>query len=526
MSVQDGLEAVATTLEDGYEERPEACGIVIFGALGDLSRRKLLPSLMRLQAQGLLPERSYLLGVGREGDEAAAARFDGLLQEAARTAGVCGTTLDELRGRFHYAGGDLAAAGFFGDLARQLAELDRRHDIAARHLFYLALPPDLHAPVVEGLGAAGLAGEDDAGRAWNRVVVEKPFGRDLASARDLDRRLRTVLQEHQLFRIDHYLGKETVQNIVMFRFANRLFEPLWNHEHVDHVQITVAEALGIGTRADYYERAGCLRDIFQNHMLQMLALVAMEPPAVFEADRYRDEKVKVLRSMRELPADPAALENWVVRAQYAGGTLDGDPVPGYRDEPGVAPGSTTETYVAAKILVDNWRWSGVPFYLRSGKRLAQRASEIAVYFKPIRHSMFAPLSPGAAAMNVLVLNVQPEEGMSLTIDAKRPGTKNRLGSLTLHFDYRKVFGGDPPDAYERLLLDAMLGDQMLFVRSDDVAASWALVNGILHAWEEGDRCARCPLDHYPAGSWGPRSADALIEADGRRWRVPVAADGR
>ena len=508
------------------EERPEPCGIVIFGAMGDLARRKLVPSLVRLEARGMLPKRYYLLGVGRETGESADTAFRELVRKAARGAGAKDAALEAFTKRCAYAAAELFERESYRDLARCIANLDKKHDTGGRRLFYLALPPSLHGPVVEGLAAAGLVDEKDNGVAWNRVVIEKPFGRDLATAHELDRRLQAVLDERQIFRIDHYLGKDTVQNIVMFRFANRLFEPVWNHEHVDHVQITVAEDLGVENRAGYYEQAGCLRDIFQNHMLQMLALVAMEPPAVFAADRYRDEKVKVLRSLRELPADPQTLDSWIVRAQYGAGRIEGKRVKGYRDEPGVAHDSATETYVAAKLLVDNWRWSGVPFYLRSGKRLARRVSEIAVFFKPIPHSMFSPLSPEGAAMNVLVLNVQPQEGISLTVDAKRPGTKACIGSLTLHFDYRTIFGGDPPEAYERLLHDCMLGDQMLFVRTDDMEASWALVTDVLHTWERGAACARCVLDIYPAGGWGPRAADALLEADGRVWRALEEKGGK
>jgi len=503
------------------EQRPQPCGIVVFGALGDLSRRKLLPSIAQLYARGLLPQRYYVLGVSRETGADAIGRFRDCLGEAARAAGLGAAARKAFVERSSYIGGELTRSEFYINLALRLTDLDARHD-AGRHLFYLALPPALHASVVEGLAAVGLTAENDAGRIWNRVVVEKPFGRDLTTARDLDRRLKAVLREHQIFRIDHYLGKETVQNIVMFRFANRMFEPLWNHIHVDHVQITVAEALGVEERAGYYERAGCLRDIFQNHMLQMLALVAMEPPAVFEANRYRDEKVKVLRSLRPLPADPAELERWIVRAQYGAGRIEGKAVPGYREEPGVAPDSWTETYVAAKLMVDNWRWAGVPFYLRSGKRLARRVSEIAVYFKPLPHRMFTSSVMEGAAMNVLVINVQPEEGISLTIDAKRPGTRSDLGTLTLRFDYRSVFGGNPPEAYERLLHDCMLGDQMLFVRTDGVEASWSLVTSVLETWDRGAQCERCVLDKYPAGSWGPPAADALLAADGRHWRTPLA----
>ena len=517
-------DSVPTALADALRleepQRPQSCGIVVFGALGDLSQRKLLPSIAQLQARGLLPERYYLLGVSRENEDEGGSKFRDYASEAAADANLDSKARKAFLERCSYIGGELTDSAFYKDLARRLADLDARHD-AGRHLYYSALPPGLHAPVVEGLAAVGLTAEDEDGGAWNRVVVEKPFGRDLATARDLDRRLKAVLREHQIFRIDHYLGKETVQNIVMFRFANRLFEPVWNHEHVDHVQITVAESLGVEQRAAYYERAGCLRDIFQNHMLQMLALVAMEPPAVFEANRYRDEKVKVLRSLRPLPSDPEDLEQVMVRAQYGPGKINGDSVRGYREEPGVAPGSWTETYVAAKLFIDNWRWTGVPFYLRSGKRLARRVSEIAVFFKPIAHRMFPSSIMEGAAMNRLVINVQPEEGIALTIDAKRPGTRSKLGSLTLHFDYRRIFGGDPPEAYERLLHDCMLGDQMLFVRTDGVEASWSLVTSVLDVWDRGAQCERCVLDTYPAGSWGPPAADVLLAADGREWRTPL-----
>lgn len=520
------VDALSKVLEDEVrldEQRPHPCGIVVFGALGDLSRRKLLPSIVQLHARGLLPERYYLLGVSREAGATAEQTFLDRVAEAARVADLGTTPRHAFLERCSYIGGELAQPAFYQNLALRVADLDARHNVSG-HLYYLALPPALHAPVVEGLGGVGLTAENDAGRAWNRVVVEKPFGRDLATARDLDRRLKAVLREHQIFRIDHYLGKETVQNIVMFRFANRLFEPVWNHEHVDHVQITVAESLGVEQRAAYYERAGCLRDIFQNHMLQMLALVAMEPPAIFEANRYRDEKVKVLRSLRPLPSDPEELDQFIVRAQYGPGKINGASVPGYRAEPGVAPQSWTETYVAAKLLIDNWRWAGVPFYLRSGKRLARRVSEIAVYFKPVAHRMFTSSIMEGAATNMLLLNVQPEEGISLTIDAKRPGTRADLGSLTLHFDYRTIFGGDPPEAYERLIHDCMLGDQMLFVRTDGVEASWSLVTNVLDVWDRGAQCERCVLDMYAAGSWGPPAADTLLAADGRRWRTPVAGN--
>ncbi|GAB4369274.1 MAG: glucose-6-phosphate dehydrogenase [Deltaproteobacteria bacterium] len=505
------------------EATPSPCGIVIFGASGDLTRRKLIPSLFNLSRQGLMPRDFYILGCLSYGDSPAT---DEVFREAVRNAlrekhpDLPGEALEDFAGRCAYLPGDYRDPGMYSALAERLKALDSRHDTSGRHLYYLAVPPALHGPIVERLGASGLVREEKDGERWERVVVEKPFGRDLASARELGGKLRSVLTERQIYRIDHYLGKETVQNILMLRFANALFEPLWNNRYVDHVQITAAETLGVEHRAGYYDQAGALRDMFQNHMLQMLALVAMEPPSVFEADRYRDEKVKLLGAIRPFPGNPDELGRLLVRGQYRAGTTDGTAVPGYPEEPGVAPGSTTETYVAMKLLVDNWRWAGVPFYLRSGKRLARRISEIAVTFKPVAHSIFLPNLPELHAPNVLVLNIQPEEGISLTMEAKRPGPKTCMGSLTLEFDYRTVFGVEPPEAYERLLLDCMLGDQTLFVRTDGMETSWSLLTPVLETWMDSSVDGRvAPLGSYTAGSWGPPEADTLLANDGRRWRI-------
>jgi glucose-6-phosphate 1-dehydrogenase len=398
-------------------------------------------------------------------------------------------------------------------MVQRLSTLDTEYGTEKNHLYYLSIPPTLYAPTVRTLSDAGLTGENTDISGWARVVVEKPHGRDLSSARELSHQLRSVLAEDQIYRIDHYLGKETVQNILMFRFANIMFEPIWNQQYIDHVQITVTESLGIGSRAGYFEQAGLLRDMFQNHMMQLLALVSMEPPQTFGADDIRNEKAKLLNAIR--PFDLADIESSVLRGQYAEGTVDGSPAVSYREEQNVTPESAVETYVAAKVMIDNWRWSGVPFYLRSGKRLACKNTEIAVYFKQVPHSLFTPLTADDLSPNVLVFSVQPNEGLSLTIQAKKPGPKLCISDMNLDVSYDDAFETSPPDAYERLLLDCMLGDQTLFIREDDIDLTWSLWTPVLETWQNNHDI---PLHTYEAGSWGPKEANELLRRDTHRWR--------
>jgi len=488
--------------------------MVIFGATGDLAKRKLLPALYNLNGDRLLPERFAVVGVGREPmtTDAYREKVSRDLQEFG-TAGTERVQCEWLESRLAYLTGDFGDDGLYRRLGDVLSALHESGDSTCDCLFYLATPPALFGPIVEHLGAAGLLAEDGG---WRRVIIEKPFGHDLDSARALNRRLVGLLKEHQIYRIDHYLGKETVQNIMAFRFANGIFEPIWNRRYVDHVQITVAETVGVEQRGDYYDRTGAMRDMVQNHLFQLLALTAMEPPISFEADAVRDERVKVLRAIR--PFLPGGLDAQVVRSQYAAGEVEGTPVPAYRQEPDVARGSTTETYVALKLLVDNWRWADVPFYLRTGKRLPQRLTEVVLQFKRAPFQLFRDTPVGCLPANQLVLCIQPNEGIALHFEAKVPGPRVRLGTVRMDFSYADYFGMRPTTGYETLLYDAMIGDSTLFHRADIVEAGWTVVEPILQAWEG----SRAGLPAYAAGSWGPEAADALMARDEREWHLPAA----
>ncbi len=496
-----------------HEERPPSCGVVIFGASGDLAMRKLIPSLFALHQKKHLPTSFFLLGFARTDmdDRSFRQRLQSKLRESVPEESAA---IDEFSELCHYISGDYQDAGSYQRLRERISQLRADHGTDDKLLFYLSVPPVLYQSVVDHLSDQQLTSENTAAEQWRRVVFEKPFGHDLASSRDLEQALTRRLEESQIYRIDHYLGKETVQNIMMLRFANLVFEPLWNRRYVDHVQITVAEDIGIGHRAGYYDQTGLLRDMFQNHLLQIMALIAMEPPASFAADHVRDEKVKVLSSVHPLTAEE--LPERAVRGQYTGGTVNGERVPGYREEKGVAEGSVAETYAALKLFVENWRWKGVPFYLRSGKRLAARTTEVAIVFKAVPHSIFHPLEAEDLAVNILRLNIQPREGVALGIQAKRPGPKMCLGQLALSFKYQEVFEPVAIDAYGRLLLDAMLGDQTLFIRSDNIDIAWRLLTPIIEDWDAGQD-SRNPLQFYQAGGQGPEAAAKIIERDQRHW---------
>jgi len=495
------------------ETQPDPCCIAIFGASGDLTSRKLIPALCNLYKRNLLPEKFYMLGCARTkmSDDEFRAHLQESLSEHCRD--LAAEQACEFLSRCYYMNGDYNDIQLYESLKNRMSDLDSTHETGGNHIFYLAIPPNLLEQVVAMLRKVKLTSGCKGG-ACVRVIVEKPFGKDPASAHSLDKRLRKALDEHQIYRIDHYLGKETVQNIMMFRFANTIFEPIWNHEYVDHVQITAAESIGVGHRAGYYEQTGVVRDMFQNHMLQMLSLVAMEPPASFDADAVRDEKVKLLKSIR--PFERNDLSSYVARGQYLVGEVGDEGVVGYHEEEGVASDSSVDTYAAMKLMIDNKRWKGVPFYLRSGKRLAKRMSEIAIVFKQTTGTTFDKVFPHRLPPDMLVLNVQPEEGVSLTIQAKHPGPKLCMGSLTMNFKYREDLKVELSDAYERLLLDCMLGDQTLFVRSDGMEMGWKLIAPIIESWYNDGAHGEIPI--YPAGSWGPKEADQLIERDGRKWR--------
>jgi glucose-6-phosphate 1-dehydrogenase len=481
---------------------PDPCVFVVFGASGDLTRRKLIPALYSLAYRRLLPERFAVVGVARteESDDEFRERMEAAVKAHARDP-FQQDVWDRLADGIRYVATDFGEGGE-DRLGPRLAQLDEERGTAGNRLYYFAVPPSAIAEIVRELGGRRSA------EGWTRLVIEKPFGHDLGSARELNAQLREHFGEHELYRIDHYLGKETVQNMLALRFSNGIFEPIWNRQFIDHVQITVAETIGIEGRAGFYEQAGAIRDIFQNHLLQLLALTAMEPPIDFTPVQVRNEKVKVLRALHT--PSPRS----VVRGQYWRGYVEGEEVPGYREEHGVAPESMTETYVAAKLFVDNWRWADTPFYVRMGKRLARRETTIAIHFKRAPHPPFEEAATEGLRPNVLVVHVQPDEGVSLAIGAKVPGAGMTIRNVHMDFLYGGAFRTGLPEAYERLILDAMLGDATLFTRTDEVEEQWSLVDAIAAAWRR-DRPA---FPNYAAGTWGPASAVELIERDGRTWR--------
>lgn len=511
----DNQAAFASPASPGRPPVPEPFTLVIFGASGDLTRRKIIPAVYDLWRDGLLPPAFCVVGYARsrKSDDEFRGDLRRAVEEFSRAGSLDEGSWSDFASRLSYMSGDYGDAAGFRALRERLEQGASQERMPANVLFYLATPPGSFAAIVGALRDSGLARRGAAGAPWSRIIIEKPFGRDLASARALNADVFGAFAERQVFRIDHYLGKETVQNILVLRFANSIFDPLWNSKYVDHVQVTVAEKAGVGRRGSYYEQAGALRDIVQNHMMHLVSLVAMEPPLVLDADSVRDEKVKVLRSLRPIPPECAA--EGVVRAQYAAGDSGGEAVPGYRDEDGVADDSLAETFVAMKVFIDNWRWAGVPFYLRTGKRMPVRITEISVHFKPVPQILFGAPQRGLLEPNVLGIRIQPNDGISMRFQVKVPGHPMRIRPYQMDFGYADAFER-APQAYERLILDAALGDSTLFTRSDEVEAAWAFLEPILEGCRE--RPVR-RLPTYAAGSWGPREADELIEADGRKWML-------
>ena len=495
-------------LGETEERRAPPCVLVVFGASGDLTTRKLMPALERLAADRRLPPAFAVVGVART--EMSDDDFRRRMLEAVEKPSPA---WESLVTGFRYVAGDYAEADTFDRLRKVLDEVDEQRGTAGNRVYYLATVPTVFGEVAGALAEHGMAtpADDDS---FVRIVVEKPYGRDLESADELDHVMHASFAEQQIYRIDHYLGKETVQNVLALRFANAIFEPIWNRRYVDHVQVTVAESLGVGHRGGFYEGAGALRDIVQNHVLQVLALTVMEPPATVDAKGIRDEKVKALRAVDILSPDEVPGE--VVRGQYDAGWVEGEEVVGYRAEEGVAPDSRTETYMAMRLRVDNWRWAGVPFYVRTGKRLPKRVTEVAMEFHDVPHLPFGSKDTRGLGPNALVLRIQPDEGITLRFGAKVPGQAFRVRSVSMDFSYGAAFLEETPDAYERLLLDAMVGDPTLFIRTDEVEQAWRIVDPLLEAWED----PQLALAHYPAGSWGPKEADRLLLQDGHRWRSP------
>jgi len=497
----------------GYGSVVEPCTVVLFGASGDLAKRKVIPAMFDLAIHKALGARYGIIGFSRTAmtDES----FRATIGEAAKTISEVGPIdpqqWSEFAANLYYSTGEYGKPESYANLAKRIKEISEAHKLGGNILFYISTPPEVYRDIVEQIGKAGL-NKPASPDSWVRIIIEKPFGRDLASAKDLNKKVLSVFNESQVYRIDHYLGKDTVQNLLVLRFGNGIFEPLWNRNYVDHVQITAGETLGVERRGGFYETTGALRDMIQSHVLQLTALVAVEPPASFDAISVRNEKLKVLQSIR--PFNPELMAQSVVRGQYAAGEIADKEVPGYRQEQGVDPHSRTETFVAAKVEIDNWRWAGVPFYLRTGKRLAKRSTEIVIAFRCAPHMVFRDkgIEP-----NRLVLNIQPDEGISISFGAKRPGTEMNIGNVMLKFSYEEGFGKATRPAYATLLNDCVRGDATLFDSGDNVEAAWSLVDPILDVWN-ATKSATVP--QYASGSWGPAESDALLERDGRHWHNP------
>jgi glucose-6-phosphate 1-dehydrogenase len=496
------------------ERTAEPCAVVIFGASGDLAKRKLIPALYRLVQERLLPAEFAILGLGRTpmSDEEFREKMKSSVVEFSESKSVDEEVWRSFAAGIRYLPSNIDQPESYVELAKRLEEVDTERGTQGNRLFYLSVAPEFYAEAVKQLGEAGLTKQQ---KGWVRVIIEKPFGTSLESARELNRQILKHLDEHQIYRIDHYLGKETVQNLLVFRFANGIFEPMWNRQYIDHVQITNAETVGVEGRGGYYEKSGVVRDMIQNHVFQVLSLVAMEPPASLSAEDVRDEKIKALHSARAFT--PGRVRAECVRGQYGAGSIGGVPVPGYREEKGVAPGSATETFAMVTMWFDNWRWSGVPFYIRSGKRLAKRVTEIAIQFRAAPHALFGKATEDLAP-NQLVIRIQPDEGITLRVAAKVPGQVTRIRDVNMDFRYGASFGVQLAEAYERLILDCILGDSTLYARKDMTERGWELVMPILDEWGAHKEDANFP--NYEAGSWGPEESFKLLARHGRHWRRP------
>ena len=516
--LMDSVDSAQLSL-DGQGVPAGPCAMVIFGAAGDLAKRMLIPAIYNLAQGKLLPEQFAIVGVSIENfstEEFREYATENIRQFSA--AAVDSTAWDWFVKRMYYVSGDFRDPGLYARLKDTLVQVDKDESTEGNCLFYLAISPVFFPIVVQQLGASGLTTED--AHTWRRVVIEKPFGHDLPSAIALNHAVGQVLSEEQIYRIDHYLGKETVQNLLAFRFANGIFEPVWNRRYVDHVQVTVAEELGVELRGGYYETAGALRDMVPNHIFQLITLTAMEPPISFDADAVHDEQIKVLRAIQ--PFSPERVLDHAVRGQYGEGMIGGKHTAAYRAEPNCAQDSQTPTYVAMALQIDSWRWAGVPFYLRTGKRMTKRVTQVVIRFRKPPLVLFRKTSVATVAPNELVINIQPDEGISLSFEAKVPGPVVRLGAVNMDFQYSDYFGTTPSTGYETLIYDCMMGDPTLFQRADMVEAGWAVVQPILDVWK-----ALPPRDfpNYAAGSWGPAQADELLHRDGREWRDPTRTNG-